>query len=159
VSYTEEVDSIVPLLATTDVLCIANNKPFTQASTQQAIMDFANRGKGVVLLHAGMWYSWRDWPEFNRVLVGGGSRAHDAIAAFEWPAPRPTPPVIRGVPASFAVTDELYNQEIDLAGSPIHPLATAYSRLKNRSYPSVFLVEPVFLGERPSGRIVGIALG
>src|SRR3954451_59614 len=35
VAYTEELDTIVPQLATTDVLCIANNKPFAQAATRQ----------------------------------------------------------------------------------------------------------------------------
>jgi len=156
VTYTEEVDDIVPLLATTDVLCIANNKPFTQAATRQAIMAFADHGKGLVLLHAGMWYSWRDWPEFNRVLVGGGARSHDPIAPaapFEVKIIEPGHPVMKGVPASFTVVDELYNQEIDRAGTPVHVLATAYSPLKNTAFPSIFLVE------HPKARIVGIALG
>ena len=153
VAYTEDLDTIVPQLATTDVLCIANNKPFAQAATRQAIMDFATRGKGVVLLHAGMWYSWRDWPEFNRILVGGGSRSHDQIAPFEVTVTEPAHPVMKGVPATFTVTDELYHQAIDNAGTPIRPLATAYSPARSTAYPSVFLVN------LPNARIVGIALG
>jgi len=153
VSYTEDVDSIVPQLAATDVLCIANNKPFTQAATRQAIMDFANQGKGIVLLHAGMWYSWRDWPEFNRVLVGGGSRGHDQIHEFTVTITDPAHPIMKGLPITFLATDELYNQEIDPAGTPIHPLATSFSTLKNKAFASVFIVE------HPKAKIVGIALG
>jgi type 1 glutamine amidotransferase len=47
----------------------------------------------------------------------------------------------------------LYNQEIDRTGTPIHVLATAYSKLKNTAFPSIFVVE------HPKARIVGIALG
>lgn len=152
-TYTEDVDTIAPLLATADVLYLSNNKPFTQAATRQAIMDFVNRGKGLVIVHAGMWYSWRDWPEFNRVLVGGGSRGHDKLGEFEVKVTAAAHPIARGVPASFAITDELYYQEAENAGTPVKALATAYSKQKDKTYPSVFLVE------HPKARIVGLALG
>ncbi len=152
-TYTEAVDTIVPQLAATDVLYLSNNNPFTQAATRQAIMDHVNQGRGLVIVHAGMWYSWRDWPEFNRVLVGGGSRGHDRFGEFEVKVTDPAHPVMAGVPASFRITDELYWQESDPAGTPIKVLATAHSNQRNKTYPSIFIVE------HPKARIVGIALG
>ena len=153
-TYTEATDSIVPTLATTDVLYLANNKPFTNVLTRKAIMDFATSGKGGILLgHAGMWYSWRDWPEFNTVLVGGGSRAHTPLGPFEVKVTEPTHPIMKDVPATFKVTDELYYQTTEPAGTPIKTLATAFSSVRNTNFPSIFIVE------LPKARIAGIALG
>jgi len=153
VTYTEETDSIVPQLASLDVLIVSNNKPFAQAATREAIMNFVNSGKGLVIVHAGMWYSWGDWPEFNRVLVGGGARGHDRLGEFEVEVTQPAHPIMQGVPATFAITDELYYLEPDAAGTPIKALATAHSNRRNQTYPSVFVVE------HPKARVAAIALG
>ena len=152
-TYTEDTDEIVPMLASIDVLYLCNNKPFTNAATRQAIMDFANHGKGLIIVHAGMWYSWKDWPEFNRVLVGGGSRGHDKLGEYEVKVTEPSHPLMQGVPASFTLTDELYYLEPEATGTPIKALATAHSTQRDKTYPSVFLVE------HPKARIVGIAIG
>ncbi len=150
---TPRPDDVGAHLATLDVLLLANNTPFTQASNRQGLLDFAQRGKGLVLLHAGLWYNWADWPDFNKTLAGGGSRGHDNLGEFEIKVTDPHHPVMQGVPASFRIKDELYWFEPDPQGSPIEVLATAYSPQKEKTYPMVFIVK------HPQARIVGIAPG
>jgi hypothetical protein len=136
-----------------DVLYLANNAPFTAPGMREAILDFVKGGKGLLLVHPALWYNWADWPEYNRVLCGGGSRGHDGYAEFEVTVAQPDHPIMRGVPAKFKVHDELYWFEPDPQGTPIKVLATAHSPSKNRDFPMVFVVE------HPKARIVGIALG
>ena len=50
---------------------------------RKAIFDFADAGRGLLLVHPALWYNWPDWPEYNRVLVGGGARSHDKYGEFE----------------------------------------------------------------------------
>ena len=153
VSYTDKTDSIVPMLKSLDVLFLSNNQPFTNAATRQAILDFADRGKGLMLVHAAIWYNWNDWPEYNRVLAAGGSRGHDRLGEFEVTVTNLNHPLMRDVPAHFTITDELYWFEHDRNGTPIQVLATAHSKQKDKIYPMVFVVQ------HPKARIACIALG
>jgi type 1 glutamine amidotransferase len=116
-------------------------------------MDFAASGKGLLLVHPALWYNWADWPQYNRVLCGGGSRGHDGYAEFEVTVNDPAHPLMRGVPARFTLRDELYWFEPDPQGTPIKVLATAHSPSKNKTFPMVFVVQ------HPQARIAGIALG
>jgi putative heme-binding domain-containing protein len=145
----EEASHFVEL----DVLFLANNAPFPRPAMRDAILDFANAGKGLLLVHPALWYNWADWPEYNRLLCGGGSRGHDALAEFEVTVTEPNHPLMQGVPAKFKVRDELYWFEPDPQGTPIQVLATAHSPSKNQTFPMVFIVQ------HPKARIVGIALG
>ncbi|HMO65172.1 MAG TPA: ThuA domain-containing protein, partial [Verrucomicrobiota bacterium] len=97
--------------------------------------------------------SWGDWPEYNRVLAGGGSRGHDRYGEFEVVTTGAAHPLLRDVPAKFTIADELYWHETDPAGTPIEVLATAHSKQKDRAYPQVFVVK------HPRARIAGITLG
>jgi type 1 glutamine amidotransferase len=116
-------------------------------------MDFANSGKGLLLVHPALWYNWANWPEYNRQLCGGGSRGHDRYAEFEVTVTEPDHPLMRDMPAKFTISDELYWFEPDPSGTPIKVLATAHSPSKNKTFPMVFIVE------HPKARIVGITLG
>jgi len=136
-----------------DVLCLCNNAPFTDTATRQHIINFADSGKGLLLLHPALWYNWADWPDYNRVLCGGGSRGHDRYAEFEVTVTEPDHPLMRGVPVKFTLKDELYWFEPDAHGTPIKVLATAHSPSKNKTFPMVFIVQ------HPHARIAGIALG
>jgi type 1 glutamine amidotransferase len=154
VNYTEDTDSIGPALKDVDVLYLSNNKPFNDPATRKAIVDHVEAGKGLLLVHPGLWYNWKDWPEYNRVLCGGGARGHDKYGEFEVTLTGGVKhPVTAGVPASFKISDECYWFEPDGSGTPIEVLATAYSAQKGKSFPSVFVVK------HPKARIVGIALG
>jgi uncharacterized protein len=153
VIYTDKPEAIASHLPSRDVLILSNNSPLPDPALRKAIFDFADSGRGLILLHPGLWYNWNDWPEYNRVLAGGGSRGHDRFGEFEVVVTEPAHPLMRGLPERFQITDELYWFEKDSAGTPIRVLATARSAQKNQTYPQVFVVE------HPKTRVVGITLG
>jgi putative heme-binding domain-containing protein len=152
-AYREPQDLTAEIVRGADVLVISANKAFPDPAVRAAVMAHAEAGKGLVLLHPGLWYNWADWPEYNRVLAGGGSRGHDKYGEFEVATTGAAHPVLKDVPAKFSITDELYWQETDPAGTPIEVLATAHSQQKGRAYPQVFVVK------HPKARIAGITLG
>ena len=152
-NYTETTEGLADVIAGVDVLIISNNKPFTDDATKAAITRHLQNGKGLIGLHPGLWYNWSDWPEYNRQIVGGGARGHDKYGEFELLVTQPAHALLRGVPAKFTLQDELYHFEPDAQGTPIKVLATAHSKLKNKDYPQVFIVE------QSKGRVVGITLG
>jgi putative heme-binding domain-containing protein len=154
VNYTESPLDFVDHVKTVDVLVLSVNTPaFTTPDARKALFDHVAAGKGVVLLHAGVWYNYRDWPDYNRELAGGGSRGHDKLGEYEVKATNPAHPIMKGVPASFRITDELYYYTPDPAGTPIEVLATATSTAKPGTYPQVFVVK------HPKTRIAGLTLG
>src|SRR5207237_552744 len=63
VQTTDKPDDTGQFLGKLDVLYLANNAPFTDTGLHQRIMDFANSGKGLLLVHPALWYNWPDWPE------------------------------------------------------------------------------------------------
>ena len=154
VNYTESPLDFVDHVKTVDVLVLSVNTPaFTTPAARKALFDHVAAGKGVVLLHAGVWYNYADWPEYNRELAGGGSRGHDRLGEYEVKATNPAHPIMKGVPASFRITDELYYFQPDAAGTPIEVLATATSTQRPGTYPQVFVVK------HPKARIAGLTLG
>jgi uncharacterized protein len=152
VEYTDDPTSILAKLPTTDVLYLSNNQPIKDEATRKAILAFADAGKGLVLAHPALWYNWADWPEYNRTLVGGGSRGHNKYGPFDVTVTGKHP-VTKGVPATFNLNDELYYYKTDPAGTPIEVLATAKATTAPDVFPSLFVVK------HPKARIVGIALG
>lgn len=154
VNYTEITGGLGSVLPEVDVLYLSNNKPFTDDATRKAVIQHARSGKGMLLVHPSLWYNWeRDWPAYNREIAGGGARGHDRYGEFEVTVTAPNHPLMKGVPAKFTVSDELYWFEPDTAGSEIEVLATAFSRQKNKTYPIVFTVK------HPNARIAAITLG
>jgi putative membrane-bound dehydrogenase-like protein len=152
-NYLEPQDVSVESVKAADVLLISANKAFPDPTVRDAIHAHANAGKGIVLLHPGLWYNWPDWPDYNRVLAGGGSRGHDRLGPFEVVVSGGDHPLLRGVPAKFTITDELYWFEPAAQGTPIQVLATAQSAQKGKAFPQVFIVQ------NPKARVVGITLG
>jgi uncharacterized protein len=154
VNYTESPLDFVDHVKTVDVLVLSVNTPaFTTPAARKALFDHVAAGKGVVLLHAGVWYNYADWPEYNRELAGGGSRGHDRLGEYEVKATNPAHPIMKGIPANFRITDELYYFQPDAAGTPIEVLATATSTQRPGTYPQVFVVK------HPKARIAGLTLG
>jgi type 1 glutamine amidotransferase len=155
VQYTENFQTAAAKLAEADVLVFSTNQgSFANVTFRAALDQFAAKGKGIVLLHAGMWYNFKDWPEFNKVYAGGGSRGHDNLSKpFGVIIKQPAHPIMKGVPATFELTDELYYMIPDPAGSPIDVLAEATSVQSGKVFPSVFTVK------HDKARIAGIALG
>ncbi len=152
-NYLEPQDISVPSVKAADVLLISANKAFPDPDVRTAIMGHADAGKGLVLLHPGLWYNWANWADYNRVLAGGGSRGHDRFGEFDVKLGDVKHPLLNGVTADFKIVDELYYFEPDPTGTPIQVLATAFSKAKNKTYPQVFVVQ------HPKTRIAGITLG
>jgi putative membrane-bound dehydrogenase-like protein len=152
-NYTEDMDRIAAGVKEADVLYISHNKPIPDPAARQGIFDHVAAGKGVLLVHAGLWYNWSDWPEYNRDLCGGGSRGHDRYGEFEVKLSDRKHPVTDGLPERFTIADELYWFKPDPSGLPIDVLATAYSEQKKETYPMIFVVK------HPKARIVAITLG
>ncbi len=154
VNYTEDVAVASKELANADIAVIsANHGSFSGITFREALKNFTDAGKGLVLLHPGLWYNFAGWPEYNATYAGGGSKGHDRLGEFEVKVIKPDHPLLKGVPASFKITDELYYYTADPAGSPIEVLATATSTLKPGTYPQVFTVK------HPKSKIVGLTLG
>jgi uncharacterized protein len=152
-SYTDEPDHILSALSQIDVLYLTNNQPLPGAELRDGISRFVESGKGFIIGHAAGWYSWNDWPEYNRDLVGGGSRSHLPYGDFEVTVTDPDHAIMRGVPATFSIRDELYRFEKDPAGSPIQVLATGKDDTTGAVYPVVWTVR------NGGGRIVVHTLG
>ncbi|HWF18679.1 MAG TPA: ThuA domain-containing protein, partial [Verrucomicrobiae bacterium] len=152
VNYTENPGDLPSALKDADVLFESSNQPIDSA-TRKAIFDFADSGHGLLLVHPGLWYNWNDWPDYNRVLVGGGAHGHDKYGEFEVVAKESSHPVMAGVPVTFKISDELYHSEIDPQGTPVEVLAEARNLATGKTYPSVWIVK------HPKARIVCIALG
>ena len=153
VQYTGSFQNLPAQLAGANTVIQASNQAAPDAATRRTLMDFVANSGGLIAVHAGIWYNWPDWPEYNRLLIGGGTRDHDQPARFAVIVTAPTHPVMSGVPTHFEIEDELYHQELVPGGPPTEVLATAYSPLTGKTYPSVWVVN----GQK--GRIVCIALG
>lgn len=150
--YTDNANGAPRVFANVDLLVWSANQGITD-DTAKALQAWADAGKPLVLVHPGLWYNWKNFPEWNREIVGGGSRGHDAIQEFEVKAANAGHPVMAGVPAGFKVTDELYYMIPDEQGTPIEVLATATSPKSGKTFPSVWIVK------HPKARIACIAPG
>lgn len=151
--YTERYAQVIPALKQIDVLGWSANQPQKDPVLRQALLDYAASGKGLVLIHPGNWYIWNDWPEWNRILVGGGARSHDRYGEFEVTVTDPDHPLMKGVPTTFRLSDELYHMEIDPKATPIQVLATGRNLATGKTWPLVWVTK------HPQARIVNITLG
>jgi putative membrane-bound dehydrogenase-like protein len=160
VHYTEDRDQAATELANADVAVLSVNRQFFDTPAwRKAVFDFAAAGRGLVMLHPGTWYGFPDWPELNASIVGGGARGHDRIGKFSIKAVKPAHPVMKGVPSSFEVEDELYH--VNAEEGKIPP-GTAPIEVLAETSPSVKFKQPhaaVWITRHPTARIVGIALG
>lgn len=153
VTYTTNTDSIAEYLKVNDVLIMSNNQPIKSELSRKSIFDFANAGKGIIFLHAALWYNWKDWPEYNLQLTSGGSRGHDRYGAFQIEVINPDHPVTKGIEQKFTLKDERYYFIPDTKGPGIEVLANNTVAGSEKVFPSIFVVK------NPKARVVGIALG
>lgn len=153
VSYTAGVDSVLPMLANADVLYLSNNQPMADPALRKAIFDFVAAGKGLVMAHAATWYNWKDWPEYNNRLVGGGSRGHERYGPFVVTVTNTRHPITKGVQSTFTLKDELYRIQVDSTGPGIDVLAIATIPGTQTTYPQLWVTK------NPKSRIVGFTLG
>lgn len=154
VKYTNDISSVINMLPGTDVLYLSNNQPMADPNLRQAIFDFVGRGKGLVLAHAATWYNWKDWPEYNNRLVGGGTRGHEKYGNFDVTITNTRHPITRNISEkSFNIKDELYRMAPDSTGAGIDVLATATVPNTTTTYPLLWVTRS------EKGRIVCLTLG
>jgi uncharacterized protein len=151
VDFTQNLNGIAPILDRVDVLVLSANQPIN-SPTKKALIDYANRGGAIIAHHPGTWYAWNNFAQWNKEIVGGGSRGHDKFGEFEVSVTGKHP-ILEGVPASFKITDELYYYQPAEGATPIEVLATATSTQKPGTYPQVFIVK------HPKAKVVGLTLG
>jgi len=152
VDFTQNANGVPAILDRVDVLVWSANQPVSSATTK-ALLEYANRGGAIVAHHPGTWYAWKNFPEWNLQVVGGGTRGHDALGTYTVKVTNAAHPITKGMPASFEITDELYNYNADPAGNAIEVLAEATSPKSGKTFPQVFVVK------HPKAKIVGITPG
>ncbi len=153
VRYTEDSDELISLLPNTDILMLTNNRPIG-ADAKIKIFEEVNAGNVNLLInHPSTWYNWKDWPEYNKQLVGGGSRSHEKLQEFEVRVVKPDHPIMKGVPAKFRIIDELYRWEKDPEGVDVEVLAIGKGIESGAEYPLIWIVN------HPSAKIIGNTLG
>jgi putative heme-binding domain-containing protein len=153
VDYTDKTDSITSALPSLDVLYLSNNQPIKDPAARKGVFEFADAGRGLLLVHPALWYNWADWPEYNRMLVGGGAKSHDKYGEFEVTVTDSSHPLMAGVPQTFRITDELYHFRRDEEGAPMQVLATGKNLATGKTYPVVWITQ------HPKARIACITLG
>jgi len=153
VRYTEDTEELGNLLGNTDVLMLTNNKPVDE-NVKNKIFQQVNAGDlNLLIFHPSTWYNWKDWPEYNQQLVGGGSRSHEELQEFEVNVVKPNHPLMKGVPAKFRIIDELYRWEKDSGGTDIEVLAVGKGLKSGDEYPVIWIVN------HPNAKIIGNTLG
>ncbi|MDB6124067.1 MAG: Trehalose utilization [Pedosphaera sp.] len=141
VNYTENVEAVLPALNDLDVLYISNNQPMPDPQLRKGIFDFADAGHGLLLVHPALWYNWKDWPEYNRILVGGGANSHDKYDVFEVTVKDEKHPLVAGVPKTFKIADELYHTQFDTNGTPVEVLAEGKNLTTGKTYPVLWITK------------------
>jgi putative heme-binding domain-containing protein len=148
---TPNLPEALTLLPQADVLVLsANHRQFATNTFQAVLTQFADAGKGVVVLHAGVWSNWPAATGFNHRFVGGGTRSH-GYGEFVVTVKQSAHPVLRGVPASFTIVDENYH--VKLAADASVQVLAENAPDKGSAHPSVWVVKD------PKARIVCISLG
>lgn len=156
--YTEDNEQAIEELANADVAIISVNRTgFDTPEYRKALMDRIDAGKGVIMLHPGTWYGYKNWPDLNAKVVGGGTRGHDKLGLMGVRVVNRRHPIMKGVSKEFELVDELYMMNRDG-----HPEGAAKIRVLAESSVSVKSGDRhpvVWVTEHPKTRIVGITLG
>ncbi len=152
VAYSEDPRALARALDGLALLVLCANQPLEDPTLRAALLAGVEHGQGLLLVHAATWFNWADWPAFNRDLAGGGARSHEDYGAFDVRAVVGGHPLLRGVPGSFTITDELYRFEPDPAGA-IEVLAIGRSPASGAEFPVVWTKT------HGAGRIAAITLG
>ena len=141
----------IALMPQADVLVFSgNHEQFGRGNFQQALHEFADAGKGIVMIHAAAWV--HPWKNYNQRFIMGASAGH-GYGEFEVTVKQPEHPVMKGVPATFRITDESYHHEFG-PGANVELLAeNAPDNKTKKPHASVWVVKD------PKTRIVCITHG
>lgn len=152
IAATPNLEEALTLLPQADVLVFSGNHgQYGSPRFQQALKAFADAGKGIVILHAGVWRNFPEATGFNKRFVGGGTRSHGS-GEFTVTVREPSHPVMQGVPATFTIRDESYHIELDAAQTDVLAENAPDARTQ-RPHPSVWTVRDA------KARILCLSLG
>ncbi len=151
VAATPNLAEGLTLLEQADVLVFSgNHDQFSQGRFQTALNNFADSGKGIVILHAGTWV--HPWDGYNKRFIAGGSNGH-GFGEIETTVKNPEHPVMKDVPATFKITDESYHHRF-ARNADVEVLAeNGPDNQTKEPHASVWVVKD------PKTRIVCITLG
>ena len=150
-------------LARYDVL-VSNWTPYPDTArlwppeTEQAFLDFVRKGGGFVVIHAAA-CTFQEWPEFqqiNGLTWKDGQTGHTRYDTFRVSFEDQDHPIARGL-TDFVITDELYQNMVQVAGHDLHTVCKAYSKPEQGGRGEF---EPVLVCTRfGEGRGVNFVLG
>jgi len=151
VAATPNLEEAFVLIKQADVLVFSgNHDQYGKPEFQKALNDFADAGKGVVLLHAATW-DHADWKGYNDRFVGGKTNSHGK-GDFEVTVKDASHAVMKSVPATFKIYDENYRFAFD-GRAKVDLLAENAPDGGKNPLPSIWVVKD------PKARIVCMTLG
>jgi type 1 glutamine amidotransferase len=150
VAATPNLEETLDLLEDADVLVFSGNHGnYGKEEFQEALNDFADEGKGIVLVHAATWN--HPWEGYNDRFVAGGTPSH-GWGEFEVTVTDSGHAVTSDVPETFKITDENYRVEFS-DKDKIEVCCENAADQTDGPIPSVWTVDD------PKTRIVCITLG
>jgi uncharacterized protein len=141
----------IELMPQADVLVFSgNHEQFGRGNFQTALHEFADAGKGIVMIHAAAWV--HPWKDYNKRFIMGASAGH-GYGEFQVTVKQPEHPVMKGVPGTFNIIDESYHHEFG-PGADVEILAeNAADDKTKKPHASVWVVKD------PKARILVITHG
>ena len=147
---TMNLDEALAAIQLADVLVFSgNHDQWGSERFQRALHEFADSGKGMVMLHAATWS--HPWEGYNERFVSGRTTGHGK-GEFEVTIKKPGHPIASKVKPKFTIWDENYRFRFE--GASKHQLLAVNEPDKTDGpIPSVWIVKD------PKARIVCITLG
>ncbi|MEO5714425.1 MAG: ThuA domain-containing protein [Luteolibacter sp.] len=149
VAATPNLEEVLTLLPQADVLVFSgNHDQWGKPEFQKLLNEFADSGKGLVFVHAATW-THPTWENYNRRFIAGATSSHGK-GEFTVTVKNAAHPIMKGVPATFHITDESYRHEF-LEQAKVQVLAE--NTHEGKTHASIWLTED------PKTKIVNITLG
>ncbi len=152
VAATPNLEEALALLPEADVLVFSgNHDQYGKPEFQKALDEFANAGKGLVMLHAATW-DHPAWKGFNDRFINGTTPGHDSYGPVTVTVTDAASPIMKGVSPSFTIKEENYRTELK-SKTKASILAENNPGANKVVHPSVWIVKD------RKARIVCITLG
>jgi putative membrane-bound dehydrogenase-like protein len=140
------------LLPKADVLVFSgDHEQWGTKEFQKALNDFADAGKGIVLLHAATWS--HPWEGYNKRFVGGETKAHGKGDVVANRINKDKQAILEGVPDTFTISDESYHFRFFENGKQTVLIENAPDGKSKTTHPALWIVND------PKARIVAYTHG